>query len=118
MLTIPENANDLYALPQPVLTSIRRYVLFGFPFVVDAPSKVSLFAYDNHSFVVESFLDAPAEVTISVGENPSRLRNLATNEEIEGKTTYTGRGPHRVARTEFHMTVQPHSFLAFEQVIK
>ena len=115
VLTIPENANDLYALPQPVLTAIRRYILSGFPFILDAPSKVSLFAYDNHAFVVESFLDAPADVTISLLDEASRLRNLATGEEIEGKRAAVSRGSHRAPHVEFHITLQPHSFLAFAE---
>ena len=115
VLTIPENANDLYTLPQPVLTAIRRYLLFGFPFLIDAPSKVSLFAYDNGSFVVESFLDVPAEIKVSTDKNLPRLRNLITHEQVEGETSYTGRGPHRTARREFHFTIQPHSFMAFTE---
>ena len=113
VLTIPENANDLYALPQPVLTAIRRYILFGFPFTLDAPSKVSLFAYDNNSFVVESFLDTPTEIAISTPDKTSHLRNLATGEQIVGKVTYAVRSPRRAGRIEFHITLQPHSFLAF-----
>jgi hypothetical protein len=114
VLTIPENANDLYALPRQVLTSLRRYLLFGFPFNIDAPSKVSLLAYDNNSFVVESFLDAPTEITVSVAGSPSHLRNLATGEQLT--TALAGppaRGSHRQPHGEFKITLQPHSFLAF-----
>jgi hypothetical protein len=113
VLTIPENANDLYALPQPVLTAIRKYISSGFPFTLDAPSKVSLFAYDNHSFVVESFLDKPAEVTVSTLGQTTHLRNLASGEELAGKVTEAGRGQRRGRSMEFHFTVQPHSFVAF-----
>jgi hypothetical protein len=115
VLTIPENANDLYRLPQPVLTAIRRYILFGFPFMIDAPSGISLFAYDNHSFVVESFLDVPTEITVSSFDKSSRLRNIATSEEVESKTAHKGSGSHRVAYAEFHITIQPHSFMAFAE---
>ena len=115
VLTIPENMNDLYALPQPVLTAIRRYILSGFPFMLDAPSKVSLFAYDNHSFVVESFLDKPTELTISGTNKSSRLRNLTTSEEITGKTAPAAHGSRRAVRMEFRITVQPHSFVAFAE---
>jgi hypothetical protein len=113
VLTIPENANDLYLLPQQVLTALRRYILFGFPFMIDAPSKVSLFAYDNNSFVVESFLDSPSDIAISTADHASKLRNLASGEEIAATSATSTRGPHRTTRTEFHITLQPHSFLAF-----
>jgi hypothetical protein len=115
VLTIPENVNDLYALPQPVLTAIRKYVLSGFPFMLDAPSKVSLFAYDNHSFVVESFLDKPTEVTISGTDKSSRLRNLTSGEEITGKAASAAHGSRRAGRMEFRITIPPHSFLAFAE---
>jgi hypothetical protein len=120
VLTIPENANDLYALPQPVLTAIRRSVLSGFPLMIDAPAKVSLFAYDNHSFVVESFLDAPNDVVVNAAGSSQKLRNLVTGQTLEGKTvtsvpTPFGRPRPIPPRTEFHIEVPPHSFLAFEQ---
>ncbi|MGA8742780.1 MAG: hypothetical protein WB561_16455 [Terracidiphilus sp.] len=115
VLTIPENANDLYSLPQPVLTALRRYVLSRFPVILDAPSKVSLFAYDNKSFVIESFLDAPADITVSILDQASHLRNLATGEEIEGKVATASRGSRRAPHVEFHITIQPHSFLAFAE---
>ena len=115
VLTIPENANDLYSLPQPVLTALRRYILSGFPVILDAPSKVSLFAYDNKSFVIESFLDAPTDITISIPDQAPHLRNLATGEDIQGKLTSSAQGSRRAPHVEFHITIQPHSFLAFAE---
>ena len=114
VLTIPENASDLYSLPQPVLKSIRQYLLADFPFILDAPAKVSLFAYDNQSLVVESYLDVPATAVISVATGPAtHLRNLATGEVVEGKPAPALYGSRHQARAEFHVNVPPHSFLAF-----
>ena len=117
VLTIPENPNDFYSLPQGVLTQIKHYLLDGFPMQVDAPSKVSLFAYDNHTFVVESYLDTPAQMTVSIPGVSGRLRNLATGELVEGKTPVIPPNPFRRTpprpRTEFHIELQPHSFAAF-----
>jgi len=118
VLTIPENPNDLYSLPQPVLTSIKQYLLRDFPVQIDAPSKVSLFAYDNHTFVVESFRDEPAQVTISTLSPSTRLRNLATGEVVQAQPT-TGDSaaqPPQSPRTRFSITVAPHSFAAFAEV--
>ncbi|HEY2467963.1 MAG TPA: hypothetical protein VGI45_08975 [Terracidiphilus sp.] len=112
VLTVPENANDLYALPQPVLTAIRRYILFGFPFSIDAPSKVSLFAYDNNSFVVESFLDAPTEIGITTSDRVPHLRNLSNGEIVDPNVVET-REPRHLPHSEFRISLQPHSFLAF-----
>jgi hypothetical protein len=113
VLTIPENPSDLYALPQPVLTAIRRYLMRDFPVEMDAPSKVSLFAYDNQTFVVESYLDKPAQVTVSTPGAITHLRNLATGEVVAGKIAVTGKGVRAQPKTEFLMNVAPHSFVAF-----
>jgi hypothetical protein len=112
ILTIPENANDLYALPQPALTAIRRYIQAGFPFTLDAPSQVSLFAYDNKTAVVESFRDTPTEISISTGDKVAHLRNLTTGELISPKIANSS---HHIAHVAFSFTLQPHSFLAFEE---
>jgi hypothetical protein len=115
VLTIPENANDLYALPQPVLAQLRQYLMVGFPVWIDAPAKVALFAYDNNSFAVESFLDAPTSVTISTTGAATHLRNAATGESIEGKPAPHPQNSRAPQRTQFTLQLQPHSFVAFTQ---
>ena len=115
VLAIPENANDLYALPQPVLTSIKQYLMSGFPVWMDAPAKVSLFAYDNHSFVVESFLDTPSTAIVSVPGDSTHLRNLTTGETVEGKPAPQGPRRHAPQRAEFKIEVPPHSFVALAE---
>jgi hypothetical protein len=115
VLTIPENANDLYSLPQAVLTQIKQYVMADFPIQMNAPSKVSLFAYDNQTFVVESYLDEPARVTVSTSDAAKKLRNLATGELVEGKLAPARPRSHLKPRMEFQLAIQPHSFAAFAQ---
>jgi hypothetical protein len=118
VLAIPENANDLYSLPQPVLTQIKQYLLRDFPVQIDAPSKVSLFAYDNHSFVVESYLDSPAQITVSILGSFPKLRNLTTGELLSATPPppANGRRPQRQPQhTEFQVNIQPHSFGAFAE---
>ncbi len=120
MLAIPENPNDLYSLPQPVLTSLRSYLLRGFPLQFDAPGQVSLFAYDNNTFVTESFLDHPAQVTITLAGTGHHMRNLATGQQITGQApppivTPIGRHIPQPPESQFHITVEPHSFVAFAE---
>lgn len=112
VLTIPENANDLYALPQGVLTQIKQYIMARFPVWMDAPAKVSLFAYDNKSFVVESFLDTPTKVTVAVAGTTMHIRNIATGEVMNGKPM-AQRNRHAEQRISFQVEIQPHSFVAF-----
>jgi len=38
----------------------------GFPVRIDGPSQIALFAYDNGTFIVESYLDRETDVQISV----------------------------------------------------
>ncbi len=115
VLTVPENFNDLYVLPQPVLTQIRRYVMGEFPVSIDAPGKVSLFAYDNNTFVVESYRDEAVKVTVNVAGKLAHIRNLASGADIEGKPVVQWRGRQTTPRTAFQIEVPPHSFLAFAQ---
>ena len=107
VLTIPENQGDLYNLPQGVLAKIRSYVQQDFPVRLDAPARVSLFAYDNGAFVVESFRSEPSVVTVELSGRHGRLRDLASGASVEALPQPTADG-----RTAFRITVQPHSFLA------
>jgi hypothetical protein len=120
VLDVPDNLFDLYDLPQPVLTSLRRLLMRGFPVQFDAPSQVSLFTYDNNTFVTQSFLDRPAAVTVSLAGAGHHLRNLVTGQVLTGQApppikTPFGRPLPQSAATEFHLTVQPHSFVAFAE---
>ena len=118
VLTIPENANDLYELPQPVLTQLKQYLLREQPVQMDAPAKVALFAYDNKTFVVESYLDRPTEVMVTVPGTDIKLRNLASNDLIAGKNSapveaHTRRIPS--PHISFRIEIPPHSFVGFSE---
>jgi hypothetical protein len=115
--TIPENFNDLYELPPQVVSTIKDYLLGDFPIRLDGASKVSLFAYDNSTFIVESFLDKPAEVTVSTTGGFKKLNNLLTAETINGQLLPARRlqqGLPGAERVTFKLIVKPHSYLAFE----
>jgi hypothetical protein len=118
VLTVPASFNDLYALPQEVLRAIKSYLLEEFPVQLDAPAKVSLFAYDNQAFIVESFLDQEAPVSVAVTGGYTKLRNALTGEVVTASpaTRDALRGPLGGAqRTIFQFTIKPHSFLVFTQ---
>jgi hypothetical protein len=118
VLTIPENFNDLYRLPQAVLTAIRSYLLQQFPVQLDAPSQVGLFVYDNDHFVVESYRDAPVDVTVSVLGRHSQVRNTVTGAVVSGEPVPLrpkGQMPLTEERTSFKLTILPHSFVALAE---
>lgn len=87
---------------------------------IDGPSQVSLFAYDNGTFVVESFLPGQAEVNVTVKGAYTKLRNLVTGEVISPYTPEAPIWPFRrraaapeAPKSHFHVPMLPHSFAAF-----
>lgn len=119
VLTVPDNVNDLYSLPEGVLNQIRSYVMADFPVRLDAPAGISLFAYDNNTFIVQSFLDKPASVTANLPEGTAKLNNLSTGETLSPASqpapseAQFGRPAPGPRYGRFTFSVKPHSFLAF-----
>ncbi len=116
--TMPENLNDLYRLPASVLDTFRRQLDPGLPVRLEGPAKVSLFTYDNDTFVVQSFLDHPVAVRIS--GSFGHIQNLITEVTLTGNPVATGfffgRPPettHAPRRYGFDLRIEPHSFEAF-----
>src|ERR1019366_2591013 len=92
ILTIPDNFNDLYSYPVGVVSAIKNVLTESFPVRMDGPSKVSLFAYDNHAFVVESYLDHPTTVTVSITGGIAKITNMETGDTITGQASTPRRG--------------------------
>jgi aryl-phospho-beta-D-glucosidase BglC (GH1 family) len=107
VLTVPDNFADLYALPAPVLDHIRRQVTKGLPVRLQGESQVSLFAYDNDTYVVHSFLDRMGSVELAVDGRDATLVDLQTGALQSGQ-------PRRDA-TVFPIFLEPHSYRAFER---
>jgi hypothetical protein len=118
VLTVPDNFNDLYALPREVTGAIKNYVMRGFPVRLDGPAQVALFAYDNHTFVAESYLPHETDAKISVTGDDLHLKNLVTGETITGRAPSTGWNWQRPAdeekRNSFTIHLLPHSYQVFE----
>ncbi|MGB9435989.1 MAG: hypothetical protein WBQ89_27315 [Candidatus Acidiferrum sp.] len=112
VLTIPENFSDLYNLPPEVQGALKSYILGNFPVKLDGPSRVSLFAYDNQTFIVESFLDEKTDVKVGITGSVAKLKNLVTGEVIEKEPPPSGPGQ----RTSFKIRLQPHSYAAFVEM--
>jgi hypothetical protein len=88
--TMPENFNDLYKMPQSAVSTVKNYVMAGFPIRVDGPDHVALFAYDNNTCIVESFRPTPCDVRVTVGRQFTKLRNLATGEVLAAAAAPAG----------------------------
>jgi hypothetical protein len=116
--TIPDNFNDLYALPTEVTRAIKNYVLRGFPVRVDGPAQVALFAYDNDTFIVESYLPTVTDVTISITGNSTKLKNLVTGEIVDGRfpppsRDWNARNNPAEERASFKIRLLPHSYQVY-----
>ncbi|HEY7088864.1 MAG TPA: hypothetical protein VH518_12290 [Tepidisphaeraceae bacterium] len=118
VLTIPENFNDLYNLPRPVLSAIKNHVLREFPVWVDGPSQVALFAYDNNTFIVQSFLPEDCTVSVVVAGGFTKLRDLQSGDVLSGEPPVQpggrrGGAPQGPARLNFSVKLPPHSYRVY-----
>ena len=84
-----------------------------FPVRLDGPGQVALFAYDNNTFIVESYLPAETDVTVSVAGEFANLRNLVTGEGITAEASGEGRWQNGANRVSFHVHLLPHSYSVF-----
>ena len=114
---LPENFHQLYRLPPAVTSAVKNVLMKGFPVRLDGPSQIALFAYDNHTFVVESFLPDEAAVKVGVLGRATKLRDLVSGEVIGGQPPPADPRSLRPAteerRVTFDVSVQPHSYRAF-----
>jgi len=122
VLTIPESFTDLYNLPASILSRIKDTLTRELPVRVDGPAMVSLFVYDNGTFIVESFLDEPADVSVTVSKPATALHDLVSDETLSparsgpgsGRMPGFGQRVPPVPRTTFAFQIKPHSYRVFE----
>lgn len=121
VLDVPDNSTDLYKLPEPTLNALRTYLTGDFPVRLDAPARVSLFAFNNDTLIVESFRDEPTEVTVVAEASMGRLRNLQSNEVLSGTPVTPAQrkaaaiAPSSHAQVAFRIRLAPHSYVALEK---
>ena len=120
VLAVPQEMNDLYALPAPVLNVLRRYLTPDLPVRLEGPSQVSLFEYGNGTFVVESYLDHPAAVRLIGGF--AHLTNLTTGTGSDGEPvpaipSFLAPPSTVPVKSQFgyELRIEPHSFVAFRE---
>jgi len=120
VLAVPEEMNDLYSLPPPLLDALRRYLTADLPVRLEGPSQVSLFEYGNGSLVVESYLDHPAAIRLIGGF--AHLTNLTTGKGSDGEPVAavpSFLAPPSAAKAQpqfgYELRIEPHSFEAFQE---
>jgi hypothetical protein len=116
VLTIPESFGDLYALPVGVLNRIRDVLTPDLSFRIEGPSMVSLFAYDNNTFIVESFLPEETKIKVFAGAGITKLTEIISGEQFvsSGKSTSMIWGRAREEKSSFEISLKPHSYMVFK----
>jgi hypothetical protein len=115
--TIPDNQRHLYELPDRVNARLKDVIMKGFPVRLDGPSQVALFAYDNDTFVVESYRTGIVKVKVSALGSAKDLRDLSTGDVFEPLKDTHKRSmwePPAEERTAFEVEINPHSFRGFK----
>lgn len=113
VLTIPESFTDLYHYPPQVLNRIRQVVSNDLPVYLEGPSRISLFLYDNGTFVVESFCDQTEPIRFVVGDRVQALEDVLSGERLTDGEAILAWGGAPTGRQAFKAQVKPHSFRVF-----
>jgi hypothetical protein len=106
ILTIPDNFGGLYDFPKETLTGIKQVLMDNLFVYTDSPSKISLFVYDNNSFIVHSFKEHELPVKVVLDKKFKKVVNLETNREMDlvvenGKAVFT-------------TNINPHTYAVFQ----
>ncbi|RPH91906.1 MAG: hypothetical protein EHM72_18250, partial [Calditrichaeota bacterium] len=109
VLTIPDNFGELYELPAEILSEIKRVLMKNFIVYIDSPADVSLFIYDNHSFILHSFKPYRLPVKVVLDHQISTVIDLETKQKIDlkeenGKWVFTTR-------------VEPHNYEVYQAAL-
>jgi len=123
---VPDDFADIYRLPQSVLTQIRSLLGRDIFVNLDGPDHVSLFAYDNRTFIVQNFQSQPVTTRVSV-VRATNLRDLLNGQTLAAAQRGGGGGAGRGAGrgggrgggnagnggSSFEVSVPAHSFRVF-----
>jgi len=108
VLTIPDDFADLYRLPVEILDKIRETIAGDLPVRLEGPTKVGLFVYDNHSFILDNFA-APGGKTASVravlDSKFTKLTDLVSGEIVSGES--------EKGKTVFSLNLAPATYRVF-----
>ncbi|GHU14527.1 permease [Betaproteobacteria bacterium] len=121
VITIPDDYSNLYDLPQGILNSFRQILSKDLDLRIDAPAKVSLFLYDNGTFIVENFLDEPVTFKINAKEGIEKFTDILTGAVYNKQPTVVNNNPFaRRFRADdktnvFTVTLMPHSYKVFQK---
>ena len=113
VLNIPDNFSDLYNLPPQALNKIREVLSGGLDISIEGPSDISLYLYDNKTFIVESFSDEDTILKIVTPGQYSKITDLSTNQSYTGEAENQFFRRNSNPRKTYGITLKPHSYRIF-----
>lgn len=122
LLTIPDDAADLYYFPREILKVVREFMCEGMFVSLDAESKVGLFVYDNDTFIVQSFLPYNTIVNIQIDGCRTKLMEIDNKYEYSGSRKYENAAGNIVEgiktdeKTLFTLKLKARTFKVFKCV--
>ncbi len=90
VLTIPDDQGNLYHYPGLILNTIRGILSKDLPVVLEGDAKITLFVYDNHTFILRSFLPYFSKASVIVKKEAAVLTDLENNRTLEGEAVEGG----------------------------
>lgn len=116
VLVIPENFADLYNLPPEALNRIRQILSRDVNIRIEGTSKVSLFIYDNNTFIVESFLPEDSKIKVVINKDVDKIKDIISGEELKGIENKSPVIWGRKSENEqvFDVNIKPHSYRIFQ----
>ena len=117
VLTVPDNFADLYNLPPKALNKIREILCGGLNVSMEGPSNISLYLYDNNTFIIESLLDTEAQLKIVTPRQFNQITDLSSNKIVKAEARKQTPNDFRYkypAKNTFSITLKPHSFRIFK----
>lgn len=119
VLNIPADYSDLYELPEGVLNQIRKIMSRDLKVYIEGPAKVSLFLYDNDTFIVESFCEEPVDIKVVTGKSVKKIKNILDGGTASPEPEAVPTGPwawfYKPENVnKFAVTLQPHSYQVFK----
>ncbi len=117
VLAIPDNFSDLYNYPPEVLNKIREVMGAQLNVQLEGASKISLYVYDNNTFIVESFLDKETDVKVVTPTSFNTITDITNGQLINGELRKPGFSyieKNKTAKNVYAFTIKPHSFRVFK----
>jgi len=121
VLNVPEDYSDLYELPEGVLNQLRQIMSKDLKVRIEGPALVSLFVYDNDTFIVESFCDEPVTVKVVTAEENKSIENIVSGAVVnpdpvkrEMNMFFMFGGFNAKPENKYSITLEPHTYQVFK----